>query len=115
MRGVVVAGLLLLGVAQERAGGLGMGVGEMTCGQFAAQYMASPSNEDYFFDWAQGFLSGANAMSLADTNLYRDLTYVSTVEQRGYIRNYCNDHPLVNYHMAVAVLYQSLPLRARGT
>jgi hypothetical protein len=43
-----------------------MGIGTATCVQFATEYRADAGNEQRFFDWAQGLMSGIND-ALEDT------------------------------------------------
>ena len=45
-----------------------MGLGMQTCGKFAELYRATPDLvENAFFAWAQGFMSGLNLASVANS------------------------------------------------
>ena len=60
-------------------------------------------------DWAQGFMSGANA-SLTNGQ-YRDLAALSLDAQKASLRNYCDEHPMGEFGKAVLDLYGKLPLK----
>jgi hypothetical protein len=60
-------------------------------------------------DWAQGFMSGANA-SLTNGQ-YRDLAALSLDAQKESLRNYCDEHPMAQFGKAVLDLYGKLPLK----
>ena len=48
--------------AQEGRRGDTMGAGVSTCGRFAEAYRRNPNRaEEFYFSWAQGFMSGLNA------------------------------------------------------
>src|SRR5687768_5009634 len=87
------------------------GAGVSTCGTFASHYKSSPEfYENYYFTWAQGFMSGLNAHFGNVTSEVRDLNAKSTEDQARAIRDYCDKHPLQIYIEAVRANYFSLPV-----
>jgi hypothetical protein len=83
-----------------------MGWGTSTCAQFANLYRSDPEFvEEHLFIWAQGFMSGLNVALQGDTGLTKNLGSMSTAQQQGAIRAYCNDHPLATYIDAVLDLW----------
>ena len=106
---VVVIALFTSGSshAQEETGTIS-GAGWVSCAEFAESYRASPkSTEDYFYAWAQGYISGVNAASLVRKNVrgWR------LDQQKQHIRAYCAENPLANYVAAVQDLFGKLPNR----
>lgn len=112
MRGVVIAGLLLLGVAQARAEpSVVAGAGGTTCGQFASAYKGDVEFvEEHYYAWAQGFMSGVNIELMWSKRDKRDLNALTLKEQMMFIRTYCDAHPLLVYAAAVIALYSGLPV-----
>jgi len=94
---------LFLGSAQAQTGhSAAMGIGVSTCAQFADLYrLDSSSAEDYYFSWAQGFLSGWNAAQLAAKEPTWDLASLDIKAQEAYLRSYCDQHPLGNFLDAI--------------
>lgn len=85
------------------------GAGSFTCAQFAEDYRGSPDlSEVTFFTWAQGYMSGLN-VSLPKGVPFRNLAGSPTSDEEGFIRNYCDKHPLELYMDAVEHLYWTLP------
>lgn len=112
MRAICIAALLAVSLTQARAETFAiMGEGALTCGQFAAQYKADPRfTEDHFYAWTMGFMSGANTVAMSSKQDFRDLKGWTTNRQMGFLRLYCDNHPLLNYGIAVIALYKSLPV-----
>jgi hypothetical protein len=82
------------------------GAGITSCTTFAEQYRRSPQVvELVYFAWAQGFMAGLNASDVNATGRARDLSSMANDEQKGYLRNYCDAHPLSEYMYAVWDLY----------
>ena len=80
--------------------------------EFAKLYTSNPSMaEDIYFTWAQGFMTGLNMASAANTGVYRSIegTRAGMVAQKVRVRSYCDIHPLAQYLSAVLDLYNSLP------
>jgi hypothetical protein len=82
------------------------GAGITSCATFAEQYRGSPQVvELVYFAWAQGFMAGLNAADVNATGRARDLSSMANDEQKGYLRSYCDAHPLSEYMYAVWDLY----------
>lgn len=106
---IVAAGLVASIAAAEPANMKGAGV--RSCAQFATDYKKSPNiAEAMYFEWAQGFMSGLNVAHNADKTPLRDLDGIARVEQEGFIRTYCDSHPLKEYLWAVHALFFELPV-----
>ena len=79
----------------------GTGVGNRTCADFAKNYRNTATPiiiENIFFSWAQGFMAGWNvALSDVQKELTVDLSALKTDEQKKYLRDFCDKHPLKNY------------------
>jgi len=88
------------------------GWGTVTCAAFAYMYKEDPKLvEDHLFDWAQGMMSGLNAANIVGGQGTRDLGSMSTDQQRGALRTFCDRHPRSNYYDAVMDLFASMPSR----
>ncbi len=82
------------------------GVGVKTCGEFALQYRSSPTDTElFYFNWAQGYMSGLNAMRTSR----KVLNSISFREKLTRVRSYCSNHPFAQYFEAVTDLYNSMP------
>jgi hypothetical protein len=57
-----------------------------------------------------GMMSGMNLATIANSNVFRDLTADQDILQRA-TRSFCNAHPLTTYSGAILDLYVSLPLK----
>lgn len=90
-----------------------MGVGVSTCAAFATKMRKDPVVvENWYFAWAQGYMSGLNAGSKAapkELKNPRDLGGKSTKEEMSLIRQFCDQHPLLDYVEAAHALFLSLP------
>ncbi len=97
--------------AAEKAGW--QGAGTMLCSEFEQAISKHSEDENLFFSWAQGFMSGLNTDLLPHGGT--DLNELPMQMQKQAIRSYCNDHPRASYFEAVFKLYnrmrrdQSLP------
>lgn len=111
MRLLIAATLSLastLCLAQEEVGTIA-GAGWVPCAEFAQRYQQSPQvTEEYFYAWAQGYMSGVNQASLFGRKNVRGLRIE---QQKQHIRSYCDEHPLANVVAAVHDLYEKLPNR----
>lgn len=84
------------------------GAGWVSCAEFGQSYQQSPkSTEDYFFAWAQGYMSGRNHSSF----FRKDVNGLPRPQQKQHIRSFCAENPLSNYLKAVDSLYDTLPNR----
>jgi hypothetical protein len=84
------------------------GAGAFTCTDFAKEYDKDPLSEVTFFTWAQGFMSGLNAV--AETGKARDLASQPFIQQQSFIRTYCKLNPDSSYAVGVSELYATLQL-----
>jgi hypothetical protein len=85
------------------------GAGISSCATFAEQYRGSREVvELVYFSWAQGFMSGLNASDVKATGRARDISSMTTTEQKAYLRSYCDAHPLSEYMYGVWDLYMKL-------
>ena len=105
-----VAALIIVMASSARADTLLFaGAGITSCATFAEQYRSSPQVvELVYFTWAQGFMAGMSATDVKATGRARDLSSMTTDEQKGYLRSYCDAHPLSEYMYAVWDLYTKL-------
>jgi hypothetical protein len=84
-----------------------IGAGMQTCAVFLAHYKGSvPSLENFYFSWAQGYMSGMNvAISRGVTNSRpADLNAMPAAAQMRFIRDFCEHDPLERYSGAVDAL-----------
>jgi hypothetical protein len=108
---IIIAVLLSVSAAHAQVVSLGMGMGAETCGKFSEEYKARGEDAEFdYFNWAQGFMSGMNVMSVTEKKDFRNLAAKSIPEQRASIRDYCNTRPLAYFKDAVVALYGSLPI-----
>ena len=84
------------------------GAGMVPCAEFAQAYQQKPqSTEDYFFAWAQGYMTGLNGSAFTRKNLRA----WRLEQQKQHIRAFCDKRPLAPFRDAVSDLYANLPLR----
>lgn len=112
MRFLLVVASIILGSgisgAQEEEKGTIAGAGWVSCAEFAQSYQRAPeTTEDYFYAWAQGYMSGLNRASGERKNL-RGWTIA---RQKQHIRTYCDQRPLANVVAAVQNVFDNLPAR----
>jgi hypothetical protein len=88
---------------------LATGLGMTTCEQFMRSIQASPKTEDVYFEWAQGYMAGMNAMFGPARFQPKDLTAMKFPAQKAVIRDFCKTHPLEDYETAVPAVYALLP------
>jgi hypothetical protein len=87
-----------------------MGEGALSCATFGQDYSRAPTvAEDNYFGWAQGYMSGLNALWNRAGGKQRILNAKTTDEQKKFIRDWCNKHPLADYSEAVLQLVYTLP------
>jgi hypothetical protein len=85
------------------------GVGAFSCGQLAQDYSTLSDVEAVWFTWAQGFMSGLNMKMGIDQHQYRNLGAMTVEEQKRFLRNFCDQHPLKNFLEAVTALWAGFP------
>lgn len=90
--------------ADEKAAWTGSGT--MSCADVASAYQQHPEDENLFFSWAQGFMSGLNTELLqhGETNL----NGLSLDAQKEFVRSYCKDRPHAPYFEAVFKLFDRM-------
>ena len=88
---------------------LATGLGMTSCDQFTKSVQSSPRMEDYYFEWAQGYMAGMNAMFGPAKTLPKDLTAMKFSTQKNVIREFCKSHPVMEYEAAVPAVYVLLP------
>ena len=90
-----------------------MGAGTVSCGKFAKDYASAPDEfSNFYFAWAQGYMSGINLAIASETKRYRNLAGMPTDQQERFLRAHCNQHPLGDFADGVIELYDKLPLAA---
>jgi hypothetical protein len=87
---------------------LAVGLGMTSCAQFIAK-AHSPAVEDNYFEWAQGNMTGRNAMFGFTNTGPKDLMGIPFKDQKALIRDYCIKHPIAEYEVAVSAVFFSLP------
>jgi hypothetical protein len=87
-----------------------MGFGVDSCAEFSQRFQVNISIENTYFDWAQGFMSGANTLAQAEKLNSHDLSALTVEDEKSRIRSYCAAHPLNNYYEAVIDVLGGLPL-----
>ena len=71
------------------------GTGSGSCARYAEAYRSAPDETDNFFlSWALGYMSGINS---SKKEVFVDLNAKTLDEMKGYLRQYCDAHPLANY------------------
>lgn len=85
------------------------GDGLRTCRDFLTVAGSAQSEEDRYFQWAQGFMSGMNAMFGPAHTPVKDLASMSAEKQKTAIKDHCAAHPADTYESAVIKLFASLP------
>ena len=100
---------LALAIAPARAEpAAGLGLGTYTCGEAAEAVRADPDLDLLYFSWAQGWMTGWNLAQMGADLPAVDLNGRSLPTQRGFIKNYCAQHPDRLYMDAVRALYLSM-------
>ena len=115
---VLVCGLAHAAQAKDLIAG--MGVGYMTCTQFANFYKDDAEGvETEFLDWAEGFMSGVNFGNFTDEHAVPgktvNLATMELKEQKAFLRRYCDQHPLAQYVDAVLHLMMEMHFRGDGS
>lgn len=83
------------------------GAGTQTCAVFVAHYKGNvPFLENFYFSWAQGYMSGLNVATGNETGNYKpaDLNAIVPATQLRFIRDFCSRNPLKRYSTAVEAL-----------
>jgi hypothetical protein len=94
------------------------GSGTMSCDEVTGAIQQHPEDENLFFSWAQGFMSGLNTDLLKRGET--DLNGLSLDAQKQFVRSYCKENPRNAYFAAVFKLFdkmrrdQGLPSYVQG-
>jgi hypothetical protein len=105
-----------LAQAEQAKNLVGMGIGAMTCTQFANFYKTNAEEaETAFFHWAQGFMSGFNAAQVANKQATVNLAAMEQKEQKAFLRRYCDQHPLGDYVEGVLQLWLDMQFQQERT
>jgi hypothetical protein len=103
--------LLLPSAARTEIGAMGMGTD--SCANFGKNYQHNPESiEAAYFTWAQGFINGANITLRATRQRTRLMDGMPLADQKRFIRQYCDDHPLSSYLSGVIELMGKFPSAA---
>ena len=87
-----------------------MGVGLVSCAEFAKQYRANTDTEYVFFHWAQGFMSGINDALASTGHEIRVLNSISTDRQKQILRAFCASNPLLPYRDGINAVLNEMTL-----
>jgi hypothetical protein len=99
--------MMLLGLGSAASEEIALtGVGTSSCSEVVRYYSkANPAGvELVFFSWAQGFMAGWNVGLVDQQNLKIDLSLMNDDDQKRYLRQYCEQHPLKMYVDGVVAL-----------
>lgn len=103
----VILYVVMLGTSMEaRAESAWIGAGVASCSEFAKFYREDPKNENLFYLWAMGYMSGVNTPMMRRSST--DLAKLDTRTQLQVIRQYCDANPLAPYAKAVMFLFQNM-------
>src|SRR6516165_11258967 len=89
---LLAASMLCMGTAAHAEPSFYRGAGLLLCARFNQQLNATKvkatATENYYFAWAQGYMSGLNETLEATMGRYRDLNSVSTDNQKQSLRTF---------------------------
>jgi hypothetical protein len=83
-----------------------VGAGTMSCAEVTAALQQHPEDENLFFSWAQGFMSGLNTELLKRGET--DLNELPFDAQKQSLSAYCKGNPHSPYFEAVFKLYDRM-------
>jgi hypothetical protein len=94
------------------------GIGTRHCSEFVAAHKQSPKeSENSYIAWAQGFMSGQNAMiqensaNLSGPPKQLEPKSFDVSQQKDYLISFCLKNPSMTYFNAVANLYVFLGIK----
>ena len=87
-----------------------VGLGAVSCIQFATDVSKDPTIQREYLAWAQGFMSGILLGRPAGIDEGLDLlpSTFPVTKQLGFLREYCAEHPSEGFADAVESLYKRL-------
>ncbi|WP_171892219.1 hypothetical protein [Mesorhizobium erdmanii] len=118
MRFAIALGALLIFGSHSYATEFGlMGEGTSTCAEILQLHPAFGNDGGaVVLAWAQGYMSGMNmdrvvnkAHKIAQGQPIKSLGDVTIQGQMAFLLNYCENHPLAHFTLAVQELYVALP------
>ena len=109
---LLAASMLCMGTAAHAEPSFYRGAGVLLCARFNQQLNATKvkarATENYFFAWAQGYMSGLNETLEARMGRYRDLNSVSTDNQKQSLRTFCAKNPASMYREGIGALLNAM-------
>ena len=107
----LVGSMLVLNSATSSADpGSLAGVGNYTCSVFNQTIKQDPAQEDIFFNWLEGYISGSNVMLQLDKKPLHNVSSLSPAQHKQYVRGWCNMHPSDQFVIAAYQLFSALSL-----
>ena len=105
---LLAASVLCIGTVAHAEPSFYMGPGLLPCARFNEQLNATKvkvrATENYFFAWAQGYMSSLNENLEATIGRYRDLNSISTDHQKQSLRTFCAKNPASMYREGIGAL-----------
>jgi hypothetical protein len=109
---LLAASMLCMGTAAHAEPSFYRGAGVLLCARFNQQLNATKvkatATENYYFAWAQGYMSGLNETLEARMGRYRDLNSVSTDNQKQSLRTFCAKNPASMYREGIGALLNTM-------
>src|SRR6516162_3799131 len=109
---LLAASMLCMGTAAHAEPSFYRGAGLLLCARFNQQLNATKvkatATENYYFAWAQGYMSGLNETLEATMGRYRDLNSVSTDNQKQSLRTFCAKNPASMYREGIGALLNAM-------
>jgi hypothetical protein len=105
--GLVVTSLWICTTASAQEPSAWKGPGIASCTQYA-QAVRSYGQRNFYFSWAQGFMSGLNTPLLMSGMKGTNLEGRTLEDQLSFVDRYCDQRPLAMYVNAVMSLYDNM-------
>jgi hypothetical protein len=104
---LILAALMIPLCAHKAEAGEFEGAGLRLCSEYLSDSKKfSPSEEDFYFSWAEGFMSGVNVARLNDeAGAFKSMP---ADQQKTHIRDFCSKNPTEKFYKAVFDLYVTL-------
>lgn len=91
------------------SGGDAVGYGVSTCAEYLRDVRKDAHEQINYFNWAQGYITGYNAMIEGAGKQPKDLSAWYIRNELSFIDNDCREHRDQPYSYAASHLYQALP------
>ena len=88
---------------------LAVGHGTNSCTDFNEGRVIALQVENSYYDWAQGYMSGLNAMLTAQKSTTHGLGRISDEKQKKALETYCTAHPGDSFLVAVTKVFYNTP------